>query len=45
MQDSVIEENVSLDYAILDKEVVITKDKKLVGQNSYPVAIAKGSIV
>lgn len=45
MQDSVIEENVSLDYAILDKEVVITKGKKLVGQNSYPVAIAKGSIV
>lgn len=45
MQDSVIEENVSLNNVILDKEVVITKDKKLVGQNSYPVAIAKGSIV
>ena len=45
MQDSVIEEGVSLDYAILDKEVVITKDKKLVGQNSYPVSIAKGSVV
>lgn len=45
MQDSVIEENVSLDHVILDKEVVVTKDKKLVGQNSYPVAIAKGSTV
>ena len=45
MQDSVIEENVSLDYTILDKEVVVTNGKKLVGQESYPVAIAKGSIV
>ncbi len=45
MQDSVIEENASLDCAILDKEVTITKDKKLVGQKSYPIAIAKGSTV
>ena len=45
MQDSVIEENVSLDCAILDKEVTITKGKKLVGQKSYPIAIAKKQTV
>ncbi len=45
MQDSVIEEDASIDCAILDKEVTITKGKKLVGQKSYPAAIAKGSIV
>ncbi len=43
MQDSVIEENVELDHVVFDKEVYITRGRKLVGQESYPLAIAKGT--
>lgn len=45
MQDSVIEEDVCLDHIVFDKEVYITKGKKLVGQEAYPMAIAKGSVI
>lgn len=43
MQDSVIEEGVELDHVVFDKEVHITKGRKLIGQESYPLAIAKGT--
>lgn len=43
MQDSVIEEDVELDHVVFDKEVYITKGRKLIGQESYPLAIAKGT--
>ncbi len=43
MQDSVIEENVDLDHVVFDKEVYITKGRKLIGQESYPLAISKGT--
>lgn len=43
MQDSVIEEGVELDHVVFDKEVYITKGRKLIGQESYPLAIAKGT--
>lgn len=43
MQDSIIEENVELDHVIFDKEVYITKGRKLIGQESYPLAISKGT--
>lgn len=43
MQDSVIEEDVSLDHVVFDKEVHITKGRKLIGQDSYPLAISKGT--
>ncbi len=45
MQDCVIESNVTLDYVVLDKEVTIGEGKTLIGQESYPVPIAKGAIV
>ncbi|MDD6482989.1 MAG: glucose-1-phosphate adenylyltransferase subunit GlgD [Clostridiales bacterium] len=45
MQDSVIEEGVEIDHVVFDKEVVITKGRKLIGQESYPLAIAKGTII
>ena len=41
MQDSVIEEGVELDHVVFDKEVHITHGRKLIGQASYPLAIAK----
>lgn len=43
MQDSVIEENVELNHVVFDKEVCITKGRKLIGQESYPLAISKGT--
>lgn len=45
MQDSVIDEDVSLDHVVFDKEVRITKGRKLLGQENYPLAIAKGTII
>lgn len=45
MQDSVIKENVYLDSVVFDKEVQITEGRKLIGQENYPLAIAKGSII
>ncbi len=43
MQGSVIEEGVELDHVVFDKEVHITKGRKLIGQEAYPLAIAKGT--
>lgn len=43
MQDSVIEAEVELDHVVFDKEVHITKGRKLIGQESYPLAISKGT--
>ena len=41
MQDSVIEEGVILDHVVFDKEVHITKGRRLIGQENYPLAISK----
>lgn len=43
MQDSIIEKDVGLDYVVFDKEVHITGGRKLLGQESFPLAIAKGT--
>lgn len=43
MQDSVIESGVTLDHVVFDKEVHITEGRRLIGQMSYPLAIAKGT--
>lgn len=43
MQDSVIEEDVELSHVVFDKEVFVTKGRKLIGQESYPLCIAKGT--
>ncbi|MBE7044582.1 MAG: glucose-1-phosphate adenylyltransferase subunit GlgD [Ruminococcaceae bacterium] len=45
MQDSVIDSDVSLDYVVFDKEVHITKGRCLLGQDSYPLAIAKHTVI
>lgn len=41
MQDSVIESGAILDHVVFDKEVHITKGRRLIGQANYPLAIAK----
>ena len=45
MQDSVIGPNCRLNYVVTDKDVVIKNDRSLMGFQSYPVFISKGSIV
>lgn len=45
MQDTVVEDNVSLEYVITDKNVRITRDKYLTGNDTFQVYVAKGQIV
>ncbi len=45
MQDTVVEDGVTLDYVVTDKDVVIKEGRTLVGYESYPITISKGSIV
>lgn len=45
MQDTVIEEGANLSYVIADKEVMIGKDRFLMGYESYPLYIQKSSVV
>ena len=41
MQGSCIEEDASLNYAILDKDVVVTRDKSLKGDSNWPIIVGK----
>ena len=41
MQDTVVEEDASLDYIITDKNVTVTAGKTLKGTDTYPVYIVK----
>ena len=45
MQDSEIMDNCTVENAIFDKEVILRKDKKIIGQDTYPVVIGKKTIV
>lgn len=45
MQDTVVEDGVSLEYIISDKNVTFTDGKELKGDESFPVYIAKGQTV
>ncbi|MDR0325229.1 MAG: glucose-1-phosphate adenylyltransferase subunit GlgD [Oscillospiraceae bacterium] len=45
MQDTHIERDVDLSFAITDKEVRVTRGRALKGHESYPIAISKGSVV
>ena len=45
MQDTVIGAGSNLNYVITDKDVVIQEDRTLMGFQSYPVFISKGSLV
>ncbi len=45
MQDSVIEANSNLGYVITDKDVTIRGGRSLMGYDSYPIYISKGSVV
>jgi len=45
MQGSQIGENSQLDYAILDKNVVMSKGRNLKGEPSWPIVIGKNAVV
>jgi glucose-1-phosphate adenylyltransferase len=45
MEDTEIHENVKLEHAIIDKDVVIKRGRRLIGQESYPIVIAKGEVI
>lgn len=45
MQNSEVHENAVLENVILDKEVIIRRSKKLIGQENYPVVISKGAVI
>jgi glucose-1-phosphate adenylyltransferase len=45
MQDTVIHSRTELNYVITDKEVVVNSDSTLMGHESYPMTISKGSVI
>lgn len=45
MQDTEIMPNVSLSHVILDKDVIVRENRQIMGHESYPVVVEKGSIV
>ena len=45
MQACEIQANSQLEYAIIDKDVVIRENRKLFGYKLYPMVLAKGSVV
>lgn len=45
MQGSVIDEDVMLEYVVLDKDVEVTAGKRLICQDSYPLPVAKGTVI
>jgi len=45
MQGATVGENVCIEYVVMDKEVEISDGKKIIGQESYPLPVSKGSII
>ena len=45
MQDTVVEDGAVLENVICDKDVVITKEKKLIGDENLPVFVEKAARV
>ena len=45
MQDTVVEDNASVEYVITDKNVRVTEGKSLTGNESYQVYVSKGQVV
>lgn len=45
MQDTIVEENCSVEYVVTDKNVHITTGKQLCGTDSFPVFVAKNHTV
>ena len=44
-EDTVIEDNASVEYVITDKNVTISEGKSLTGNDTFQVYVAKGQVV
>jgi glucose-1-phosphate adenylyltransferase len=45
MQDVTVKEGASLNYVIIDKDVQVHENRMLMGFETYPIYISKGSVV
>ena len=45
MPGTVVKAGACLTYVIADKNVTVNEDRMLMGHSTYPLAIAKGSVV
>lgn len=45
MQGGTVGENVTIEYVVMDKEVEISDGKNIIGQESYPLPVSKGSVI
>ena len=45
MQGTTVESNAKLEYIVTDKDVTITANKTLLGNESFPVYVEKGTEV
>ena len=45
MQGTVVEPNAEMEYIVTDKNVVITHDRRLSGNENFPVYVEKNTIV
>ena len=45
MQGVKVEEKSQLEYVVLDKGVSVSANKTLIGQDSYPLPVAKGTVI
>ena len=45
LQDTVIEEGANLEYVVTDKDVTVSRDKSLTGNESFQVYVAKGQTI
>ena len=45
MQDCIIEDGAQVTNVVLDKDVRVTKGRKLIGAKSYPLAVERGTVI
>jgi glucose-1-phosphate adenylyltransferase len=45
MQDSEIQENAQLEQVVLDKQVLVRRERRLIGHESFPIILRKGALV
>lgn len=45
MQDSIIGDNANLSHIIVDKDVTVSADKTIMGTDSYPMYVAKRTVI
>ena len=44
-KETVVHRNAEVSYLIADKDVEVLEDRTLMGHSSYPIVLAKGSVI